>query len=227
MSKNKASQEKNSNLELFQNSHVKTRKRRFFSLMTYANKQQIMKVMKAHVNSIRAFCFILHDKDDATPHIHIIVRTHSTWTCTQLIRWFVGLKDSKGQEINTFCEPANDLIALKDYLTHSDSESREKGKYQYNEKEIEDFGMWDMIPRNESFDDSYEILNEVLIGTPYRTLVRRYGRKFLYHWETYANMAGEIRQAEGFKEAKMQALMETYGLPKEEIKIEDLEEYVP
>ncbi|MBQ8407718.1 MAG: hypothetical protein IJY39_02505 [Clostridia bacterium] len=227
MAKNQVTQAKNPELESFQNSHVKLRKTRFFSLMTYANKAQIMKVMKAHVNSVRAFCFILHDKDEATPHIHIILRTHSTWTCSGVVKWFGGLMDDKKQPINTFCEVANDLVALKEYLTHSDQESREKGKHEYSDLEIEDFGVWDLVPKNESYDDSYEILNEVLIGTPYRTLVRRYGRKFLYHWETYANMAREIRQAQGYKEAKMQALIEIYGIPKEEIKPEDLEDYVP
>jgi hypothetical protein len=206
------SQGKNPDLESFQNSQKVARnslkKVRNFSIMTYLKESQLSKVMKAHIKSVRAYAYIYHDKDDAEPHIHLIMRTYSSWSCTQLAKWFEGYKDKKGERVNTFVEVAHDLVALKDYMTHSDEESKEKGKHQYNESEIHDFGMWDMIPRNDSYDSSYEILNKVMSGYSYRQLVREYGREFLYHWEKYADVAAEIRQAEGVNKNRMISFME-------------------
>ena len=211
MKKSQATQNKNPDLEGFQNSQIQSRKTRFFSLVTYASEKQIQKVLQTHVKSVRAFCYILHDKDESTPHYHIILRTHSTWTSVQLRKWFNGLSDKDKKIINTFCEPANDLYALKEYLTHSDDESKTNGKHEYSQSDIKDFGIWDIIPKKDSYDDAYEIVNEILLGRSYRELVRRYGVKFLYHWEKYADVAGEIRQEEGYKEARMKAYMEVYG----------------
>lgn len=206
------SQEKNNNQESFQNSQKKVSKSqqrvRNFSIMTYLKESQLTKVIKAHIRSIRAYAYICHDKDDAEPHIHLIMRTHCAWSCKQLSKWFEGYKDKKGEHVNTMVEVAHDLVALKDYLTHSDEESKEKGKHEYSESEIHDLGMWDMIPRNDSYDSSYEILNKVMCGYSYRQLVREYGREFLYHWERYTDVAAEIRDNEGVSKNRMISFME-------------------
>ncbi len=217
-----ATQSKNPDLEGFQNSQTQSRKTRFFSLMTYADEKQLQKVMMKHIKSIRAYCYILHDKDENEPHHHVVLRTHSTWSSFQLRKWFSGLTDKEKKPINTFCEPANDLVALKEYLTHSDDESRTKGKYQYSASDIRDYGIWDLIPKNDSYDSSYEIINKILVGTSYRELVRQYGRSFLYHWDKFADMAAEIRQEEGYKEARMRALDELCNL----MEITDMEDFI-
>ncbi len=222
MPKSQATQNKNPDLEGFQNSQIQARKTRFFSLMTYADEKQIQKVFTKHARSVRAFCYILHDQDDAEPHHHIVMRTHSTWSSAQLRKWFSGLTDKEKKPINTFCEPANDLVALKDYLTHSDEESRAKGKHQYSQSDIKDHGIWDLIPKNDSYDNSYEIVNKILVGTPYRELVRQYGRAFLYHWDKFVDMAAEIRQDEGYKEALLRSSYELAELKDIDTEKEDL-----
>ena len=213
MKKSQVTQSKNPELEWFQNSQIQTRKTRFFSLMTYASEKQIQRVMRDHIKSVRAFCYIYHDKDEAEPHHHIMIRTHSTWTPPQLARWFAGLVDGDKKPINTFCESANDTSALEEYFTHTDEKSKEAGKYQYKKEDIKDFGLWDIVDRKESYDDCLEIVNKILLGVSYRELVRQYGRKFLYHWDKYADIAVEIRQDEGYREARQRALTDLYGTP--------------
>lgn len=215
MSKNKRKQEKNGektvineNLEQFQNSQSKVRKSRFFSLTTYATEKQIKKVIGDHIKSVRAFCYIYHDKDENEPHHHILMRTHSTWTSTQISRWFADCKDKDHNNVNTFCETASDMDALERYITHDTEEAREAGKYQYSKDDIKDFGMCDLAERKDSYDSSYEILMRVLSGMNPRELVRYYGRDFLYHINAYYDCAERISDYEGYKESRIRARME-------------------
>lgn len=207
--------DKNGDLESFQNSQKKSPKAykqtRFFSGVTYATEKQLKNVLQEHISSLRAFCYIVHDKDEAEPHTHFIIRTHSTWYPKQIERWFSKLKDKKKQPINTFCEPANDLQALEIYLTHSDEESIAKGKHQYDKSEIKDFGLRDIVPKGNSYDSSYEVINDILSGVSFRKLIIKYGRDFVYHWQQYCDLAQEIRNQEGFMESKMQSQLETIG----------------
>ncbi len=225
MKKNQSTQNKNPDLEQFQNSQAKLSKRtRFFSLSTYLDEKKFRKVIQAHIKSIRAFCYILHDKDDTEPHTHIVMRTHSAWTSHQILRWFDGFVDADKKPINTLCEPANDLVALKDYLIHSDAVSRKEGKHLYSFDEVHDFGIWDMIPQNDSYDDTYEILNKLLVGTSYREMVRQYGRKFLYHWGAYSEMADKIRTDEGYHDARIRSMGELLGEPNLK-EVKDMEDF--
>ena len=247
MAKSKTTHKKKVNLASFQNSQpemrketpsttpesesmgnpvIQNRKTRFFSLTTYASETQLRRVLEDHVRSLRAFCYILHDKDEAVPHYHILMRTHSTWSSAQLRRWFGRLVDSEKKPINTFCEPANDMNALVEYIMHADDKSIAEGKYQYSRANIKDYGLFDLSEKRDSYDDSYEIINQILAGKSYRELVRTYGRKFLYHWDKYADVAAEIRQDEGYKEAKERAKMELYLEPQyvELDKMEDMYE---
>lgn len=200
----------NGNLESFQVSQSKMRKSRFFSLTTYANEKQIQKVIGSHASSLRALCYILHDKDESEPHYHILLRTHSTWTAAQIAKWFAGLKDKEQKMINTFCETANDMDALEKYILHDTEEARQAGKHQYGKEDIKDFGMCDLSERKDCYDSSYEILMKVLAGANPRDLVRFYGRDYLYHLNAYYECADKIRELEGYKEARIFARMNMF-----------------
>lgn len=232
MSKNKRKNEKkqdntdiNENLESFKDFQSKGKKSRFFSLTTYANEKQIQKVVCDHASSIRALCYIYHDKDEAEPHHHILMRTHGTWSPVQLTKWFKDLKDKEKKPVNTFCEIANDMDALKEYIMHADTESREQGKHLYSKEDIKDFGFCDLAERKDCYDSSYEILLRILAGANPRDLVRVYGRDYLYHINAYHECADKIRTLEGYGEAKMFARMNMCQdrLMKETV---DMEEFV-
>ena len=179
------------------------KKVRFFSLTTYANEKQIQRIVCDHAKSIRALCYIHHDQDESEPHYHILMRTHSNWTTTQITKWFADLKDKEKKPINTFCEIANDMDALKRYIIHDTEEARAEGKHQYTIEDIKDFGMCDLSERKDAYDSSYEILLKVLAGANPRELVRYYGRDYLYHINAYHECVDRIRELEGYREASM------------------------
>ncbi len=198
-----------------------SRRTRFFSLTSYATEKQIQKVIADHVSSLRALCYIHHDQDESEPHYHILMRTHSAWTTTQIAKWFADLKDKEKKPVNTFCETANDMEALKRYIIHDTEEAREAGKHQYSMDDIKDFGMCDLAERKDSYDSSYEILMRVLAGANPRDLVRYYGRDYLYHINCYQECADRIRELEGYKEAAMFARMNMF----ESKKLKEVEDF--
>lgn len=187
-------------------------KTRYFSLSSYATEKQIMKVMKKHISSIRAFCYIFHDVDENEPHYHILIRTHSTWSSKQIAKWFELLKDDKGEFVNTFAENANDMESLKIYILHQDKQSILDGKHMYDKSQIKDFGYNDLTDKKCSFDNTYEIMQRMLLGENPRSLLRKYGRDFLYHINLYYECLDRIRDFEGFKESRTLTRIETMEL---------------
>lgn len=175
---------------------------RYFSLVTYATDEQIKKVMRKHISSVRAFCFIHHDVDEAEPHYHVLIRTLNTWTTKQISRWFEHLKDDKGEFINTFVEVCNDMIGMKIYILHQDKQSQLEGKHRYEKSDLVDFGYDDLCNRKNSADDTYEIFSKLLMGVNPRQLVKMYGRDFLYHISQYYEAVDQTKMFEGLLEAR-------------------------
>lgn len=177
---------------------VKTERSRFILVMTYASERQLTQVIIDHASSVRAFAYILHDKDEAEPHYHLILRLHQAWTPSAIEKWFKGLTDKKNEPINTFAEKANDLTALELYLTHDDFESRQKGKHQYPKSAIKDHGLWDIVPKNDSKDHTYDIICDVMNGMTERQLIIRHGKEYLYHRYQYKEIVDAIITEEGY-----------------------------
>lgn len=199
MSKSKKKQGKaevNENLEEFSKTEKKTRKKgkvgksRYFSFMTYASEKEIQTTIAKHTSSIRAFAYIYHDRDESPPHYHLLVRTYSSWTENQILKWFDWVKLKTGQ--NTLVEILDNSIGMNAYLTHTDYESVMKKKYPYKREEIKDFGLFDIVDKRNSFDETYEIVNNVLLGMSEKDLVRRYGKNYLFHRNAFHESANEI-----------------------------------
>lgn len=171
-------------------------KSRYFAIVTYVSEKQLRKVIRKHLNSVRAFCYITHDQDDSVPHIHLLMRLHSTWMPAQVHKWFDGLLDEYNQPVNTFVEICNDMVAQKDYILHIDSKSISEGKHLYSFQDIKAYGWDDLSERKDCFDSSYEILMKLIDGASLQELVRYYGRDFLYHYNQYIDLRDLIRQQE-------------------------------
>lgn len=149
---------------------------RFFALVTYiTDLSKILEIISSHSNSIRAYACILHDKDTTSPHHHIVLRTFNTWSCKNICDWF------KSSDQNTFCERVYDRTGIIKYLTHENNEEKAK----YNESDIIDGGLSDLIPKDEGCDDCFDILNRMINGDNLMDLVREYGKDFVYHFSSY------------------------------------------
>lgn len=167
-----------------------TKRTRVFSIVTYVSKVDIQDVIYSHSRSLRSFAYILHDQDEAEPHFHLLLRTYDAWSSTQIAKWFdkYKLKDNN----NTFVEPATDLHALQEYITHSDYKSIQEGKHQYSLDDVVDGGLFDMIEKKDAYDGTFEIVNAMLQGVPTRQLVRRYGKQLIYHYSQFCAIVEAI-----------------------------------
>lgn len=168
---------------------TKTPRGRFFAAVSYiADTAELCDILQRKTNSIRAYALILHDKDEADLHHHMVIRTHSTWTCPQIAKWFADNKDGQ----NTLVQLVKDRSAIIDYLTHENDDD----KHRYDKSDIIDGGIDDILPAGETSDDSFEIIEKLLAGTSVREMVRLYGREFVYHYGNYATIANAIREEE-------------------------------
>ena len=172
-----------------------SKKTRFFACVSYIpDTEKILTVLHRKHNAVRAYAVIKHDKDIADVHHHMVIRTHSTWTCPQLAKWFTG--DDIDQ--NTFAQPVIDRNGIIEYLTH---ENEDETKFKYDKADIIDGGLDDLIPQGDSTDNSYEIITALLNGTPIREMVRLYGRDFVYHYGSYRLLVSDVRDEEDLNNA--------------------------
>lgn len=193
--------------------NINNKRTRVFSLITYVGEENIKKVLQDHVRSLRAYAYILHDKDESVQHHHLLLRTYDAWTITQILKWFDKFKLEINE--NTLGEPASDLHALRDYITHSDYESIKAGKHRYDVSEIVDYNMFVLVENKDSYDETYAILNDVLLGVKTRELVRRYGKNYLYHITCFDIARDRILFDENrrmsFEDIREQVREEVYG----------------
>lgn len=162
---------------------------RLFGLVTYiSDTARIVEMIGNKRNSVRAYALIKHDKDAADLHHHIVIRTHSAWSCSAISKWF---KDTETGQ-NTFAEFVHDAEGIIDYLTHEN----EVGKYHYSKDEIIDGGLTDLLPRADTCDSSFDIIEEMLSGVSTRELCKRYGREFIYRYASYRAVVEQIKEEE-------------------------------
>lgn len=180
-----------------ENDEVKTapKKTRFFACVSYIpDTEKIIDVLQKKQNAIRAYAVIKHDKDTTDPHHHLVIRTHSTWSCPQVAKWF----KTEGIEQNTFTQPVIDRNGIIEYLTH---ENEDDTKAKYDKSDIIDGGLDDLLPQEDSADNSYEIITALINGTSIREMVRLYGRDFVYHYGSYRLIAEDVKNEEKAKNA--------------------------
>lgn len=175
----------------------RSRRGRFFSLVTYATTSDIEKVFSIHEEQVRYWTYIVHDKDvndDGTLkelHTHILADLYNANTDTAIKKWFAWCKDSKGEKCNTLVEIGEDRQYLCDYLTHAN----DKEKYQYQETDIQRYGDMLLIagvkPRNDE-EKALNIIDDMLQGSTYYELTRHYGREFIINCSRYEDMISRM-----------------------------------
>lgn len=164
---------------------------RYFGVVTYiVDTDKIVRKLIGKSNSIRAYALICHDKDKADIHHHIVIRTHSAWTCPAVAKWF---KDTETGQ-NTFVQFVHDPSAILEYLTHEGEENA--GKYHYSKDAIIDCGLADLLPAEDEADGSYSIIEDMLKGYSTREMCKRYGREFIYRYSSFRAVAEAIQQEE-------------------------------
>lgn len=184
-----------------------TKEYKYISLMTYATEEEICKVLEEKKPYIKAVSYIFHNKETAEPHTHIALELKRSRKGQAILRWFKGLKDSKGQTANTLAEEVISVSALHDYFTHSDSQSIQNGKHQYTEEDIKTIAgldhAWDYMTawekaeeqaeaKEQKADETEQLLQDILDEVPQREMCRRYGRDYMKNYQQYKNFASLV-----------------------------------
>lgn len=176
---------------------VDSKKRsRNFSLITYLSKEDIQEVLSFHTENIKAYAYILHDKDNKENHVHLILSLYNATTALAVCKWFRGYVDISGKDINTLCQCMHDKCAGFSYLTHENA----KDKYQYDYKDIVGYNQEFFLDSEEYKVDSISMaLEDLLSGVSVRTLCKRYGRDFIIHSRSILSVAEMIHYEESQK----------------------------
>lgn len=177
----------------------------WFSLETYLPHEILEAWCEDAIDSgkIRHYAYILHDKDDSTPHTHIVVNTVKQQEEGTVRNWIVKYGVECGSNQNTLSQVCKNPTAISRYLTHSDQKSKDKGKHQYSEDEVvTDSVEWynktkTAIEQRERKDYTLDIINDIIDNIPYRELIVKYGRDLVIHWRQYQEMARLIAIEEG------------------------------
>lgn len=173
-----------------------------FSLVSYLSKWQIQDTLINRDKHIRAYAFILHDKDEnKEPHYHILLRTLHNTTLTAVKKWFNGYVDCNGNVVNTFVEPMHDIVSSFEYLTHSTEQAIQDGKYQYSKDLIisNNIELWENTQELEKDNISLAVA-DLLGGIPLSTVALKYGRDFIIHYQSIKMLINDITKGEFFNE---------------------------
>lgn len=177
---------------------------RNWRLVTYLSEEQLLQVIDEHTNQIKAYAYILHDKDvnddgnPKPPHIHLLLALHNVNSITGILKWFYGFEDDKGNDINTLAKVMSNPHGAYGYLTHNTVASAHK--YQYDESLIKSV--------NGDFFVNYEIVNddklssalqEMLDGIPISEVAKKYGRDFIIHYAHIRALYNDIQSQIGGK----------------------------
>lgn len=167
-----------------------------FCLITYLTEADLVSCLNNHIQSIRGFEYIYHDKDlqdDGTPkepHFHVNLILYSARKLADVRCWFFGF-DSQGLPANTLGQICMDIGASHGYLTHKENPD----KFQYNPEDIVSTDLSLFERKVDLSDDvSWLALNDMLDGVPLRDIAKRYGRDFIYHYghikQVYVDIVG-------------------------------------
>lgn len=167
-----------------------TKKDRWFSCVTYCPEDVVKKVIETKRAYIRSWAYIIHDKENDI-HIHVLLRTYQSYTFKAIMHWFDDCREAVCSA-NTFVQKIIDKSAAYDYLTHK----YEPDKVHYEEDNIVGQNINDFSEAEQSKDSSFEIIQDMLKGVPYRSLAFKYGRDFIYHHKAYNDVVKEIKYQE-------------------------------
>lgn len=176
---------------------------RKISILTYANKPQVETILERKKGAYTDYAYILHNKDNAPPHIHIFLSFASDRRGIDILKWFDNIIDEKGQIVNTRFEPVKNSESLIDYLTHKNEQNKQKyeetdiiySSEQARERLIED-----------TADNGFNALDEMLNGVKLRDIARKYGKDFIRNYISYKTLKNDIIDEE--KEIERRELKE-------------------
>lgn len=192
-----------------------TGRNRHFFVRCYHCELQIKNIIASH--NVQHYAYILHDHDlhpngtPKEPHYHVILSLYNSNSSNAVARWFKGFTDNKGLLIdNTYCE-ACDRFSSFDYLTHETKDCIARKDYIYPKSFIvtDDVGFY-FANRESDYDTSTNIVLDLVKGTPYLVMMKRYGKNWILNHQKYIDYVCLMYHNECFKP-------DSYGIYNSEI----------
>ena len=176
---------------------------RNWRLTSYLNESQIRYVLDQHSNQIKAFAYILHDKDLTekgelkTSHYHLLLCLNNATSLSGILKWFDGFSDENGNDITTLAKVMNNRPGAFSYLTHSTCASQEK--YQYPDSDIVSYNadFFSSDDEDDKVDTLSFALTDMLNGIPLNEIRVKYGRDFILHYCHIKALYNDIQKQEG------------------------------
>ena len=186
---------------------MKNERFRNYSLVSYHKADIIKQTLEylVSVGRVRHWAFIPHDKDKDSEnklkeiHIHILVQLNNAMSLSAVRALFPA-------GANTLAQPMLDKTDCFNYLTHKDKTD----KYQYDECNIvaDNMEYWKSLQKGVADDKTIFIIEDLIAGCPFRTMVMRYGRDFVINYAKFASMALMIKdESTQFSPAKPRAFL--------------------
>lgn len=174
-----------------------------FSLVCYADPAKLEAICR---QCCRHYAFATHDCDvlengDKKPvHTHLLVVMKNACTLSAVRRKFT----IDGE--NCLAQPLGDKVACFRYLTHTDNPE----KYQYSSDVVVSSGDY-WLDEEQQCDEKNEallsMLDELRGKHNLRDMVRKYGRDFVLHYQSYKMFAEALDYEESMQEkAERQAV---------------------
>lgn len=169
-----------------------------WQVLTYLPYEDVLSVCKTYKNVLH-YSFAFHDKDfldnelqnPEQPHFHVNVVLRDARVGRTLTNLF---SDSSKNAGNAFVLPIKDIQKAYEYLWHkNETESR---KYHYDPSIVvsDSVDYWNNLSseRNNLKDNSYIIVRDICSGMRPYTLLKLYGRDYVYHRKIYLEMACDV-----------------------------------
>lgn len=174
---------------------------KWFSMVTYVTEEQLSNWLDEHTGGkVIHYAYCKHDQgiDAEKPHIHVCLNTRNKNPLERVRNWFY--KDITADQ-NTLGQVLHSPLAMLKYLTHTDKESIKLGKQPYSEDAIvsdslEWFARSTTASGVQREDKTMEILDSILRGDSYRSMIQCFGRDFVVNYRHYQTMATLIAEEE-------------------------------
>lgn len=167
-----------------------------FSLVCYADAEKLEKVCKQYC---RHYALAVHNNDvlengEKKPvHTHLLVVMKNACTLTAVRRRFT----IDGE--NALAQPMGDKVSCYRYLTHMDNPE----KFQYDSSIVRSSGAY-WLDEEQQCDEKNEallgMLDELRGKHNLREMVRKYGRDFVLHYQSYKLFAEALDYEESVQE---------------------------
>lgn len=205
-----------------------------FCISTYIQTVHVDEFLRSS-NWVQHWAYCFHDKDTWTqkdnennskhiqgepkePHTHIILYTYNGKSSSSVKKLFDRFSIEKygiDNKQNTFVEVCNDMTSQYRYLLHFDDPDRYPYFLTPEIRICDSKEYWSKHEKTDGLNNAdnkgLAMVNDVILGVPYRTMCERYGKEYIYHYNHVTNMANRIyRQENGiseFNEEHIRSLM--------------------